>query len=164
MKVFICGHGRHGKDEFAQLLSKYSGLSFVSSSLFVAKHVCMPYLERLGIRYDKIEDCYEDRHAHRQEWYDAIREYNREDKSRLSRAIFARYDVYVGIRDVEEFLASQHLADLSIWIDASERIQTLDPTCKITSDLCDIYVDNNGTLEDLEIRADCIAAILSVVA
>jgi len=83
------------------------------------------------------------------EWYDAIRDFNKEDESKLSAAIFNKYDMYVGIRSRVEFLAARHLSDLSIWVEASTRVPQVDPTCKILSTDCDIIIDNNGTEEEL---------------
>ena len=149
MKLFIIGQGRHGKDTVAEFVQKTYGLTFESSSMFCAEHVVTPWLEKMGITYDSLEECYEDRVNHRMDWYEAIRSYNKEDESRLSRAIFAKYDMYVGIRSRVEFLEARHLSDLSIWVEASERWPAIDPSCKILKEDCDVIVDNNGTIGDL---------------
>jgi hypothetical protein len=149
VKLFIIGQGRHGKDTVAEFVQKTYGLTFESSSMFCAEHVVTPWLEKMGITYDSLEECYEDRVNHRMDWYEAIRSYNKEDESRLSRAIFAKYDMYVGIRSRVEFLEARHLSDLSIWVEASERWPAIDPSCKILKEDCDVIVDNNGTIGDL---------------
>ena len=118
--------------------------------MFCAEHVVTPWLENLGITYDSLEECYEDRVNHRMAWYDSIRAYNDGDESRLSSAIFSQYDMYVGIRSRVEFLASRHLCDLSIWVDAATRIPQVDPSCKILASDCDIIIDNNGTEDELK--------------
>lgn len=152
MKIFVIGHGRHGKDTVGEIIRDMTGLTFESSSMFCAEHVVTPWLEKLGITYDSLEECYEDRVNHRMEWYNAIRDFNKEDESKLSAAIFAKYDMYVGIRSRVEFLASRQLSDLSIWVDASERVPQVDPSCKILASDCDIIIDNNGTEEELEFK------------
>lgn len=152
MKLFILGSGRHGKDTVAEIIKEGYGLTFQSSSLFCAEHVVRPWLESKGIFYNSLEECYEDRFSHRMDWYNAIRDYNSSDLSRLSRGIFDKYDMYVGIRDRDEFLAAENLADLSIWVDASERISEVDPTCKILRTDADVVIDNNTSKEDLEKR------------
>ncbi len=149
MKLFIIGHGRHGKDTVGDIITEKTGLTFESSSMFCAEHVVTPWLEKLGITYDSLEKCYEDRVNHRMEWYNAIRAFNKGDESKLSAAIFDKYDMYVGIRSRVEFLASRGLSDLAIWVEAGERVPQVDPTCKILSDDCDIIIDNNGTEEEL---------------
>lgn len=149
MKIFVIGHGRHGKDTVGEVIRDMTGLTFESSSMFCAEHVVTPWLEKLGITYDSLEECYEDRVNHRVEWYNAIRAFNEDDESKLSAAIFSEYDMYVGIRSRVEFLASRHLSDLSIWVEASERVPQIDPTCKILPTDCDIILDNNGTEEEL---------------
>lgn len=148
MKLFIIGHGRHGKDTVAEFINRHYGLTFESSSMFCAEHVVRPWLEKLGVVYETQEECYADRHNHRQHWFDAIRVFNEEDESRLSREIFYEYDMYVGIRSRTEFLASKQYSDLAIWVDAFERHPTADPTCEILKSDCDIVFDNNGTFEE----------------
>jgi hypothetical protein len=149
MKIFVVGHGRHGKDTVGEYIQEHCGLTFESSSMFCAEHVVTPWLEKLGITYDSLEECYEDRVNHRVEWYNAIRAFNKEDESKLSAAIFDKYDMYVGIRSRIEFLAAKSLSDLAIWVESSERIPQVDPTCKILASDCDIIIDNNGTKDEL---------------
>jgi hypothetical protein len=148
-KIFVIGHGRHGKDTVGEIIQEICGLTFESSSMFCAEHVVTPWLEKLGITYDSLDECYEDRVNHRMEWYNAIRDFNKDDESKLSASIFSKYDMYVGIRSRVEFLAARHLSDLSIWVEASTRVPQVDPTCKILATDCDIIIDNNGTEEEL---------------
>ena len=148
MKIFVIGHGRHGKDTVAEFIQRHYGLTFESSSMFCAAKVCRPWMAGLGVNYDSIEECYADRHNHRVEWYNAIMEFNQDDPSRLSKEIFTFYDMYVGIRSRTEFLAARHLSDLAIWVDGFERRPEPDPTCMILKSDCDIVLDNNGTLEE----------------
>lgn len=152
MKLFIVGPGRHGKDTVGDILAKEYGLTFRSSSMFCAELVVRPYLAERGIVYPSLEVCYDDRHQHRVAWYEAIREYNQGNEARLSQAIFDEYDMYVGIRSRVEFLAAKHLSDLSIWVDASERVSADDPTIKIHPGDCDIIIDNNGTEDEMKDR------------
>ena len=161
MKLFVIGQGRHGKDFAAEIIQDLYGLTFESSSMFCAEHVVGPWLENLGITYDSLEECYEDRVNHRMEWYNAIRAYNKGDESRLSAAIFDKYDVYVGIRSRVEFLASRSISDLSIWIEASKRKPQVDPTCKILPADCDIIIDNNGTKEELRYKLTRLFAVIA---
>lgn len=161
MKLFVIGQGRHGKDTAAEIIQDQYGLTFESSSMFCAEHVVTPWLKDLGITYDSLGECYEDRVNHRMEWYNAIRAYNEGDESRLSAAIFDKYDMYVGIRSRIEFLASRSRSDLSIWVDASERVPQIDPSCKILPADCDIIIDNNGTEEELKHKLTRLFAIIA---
>lgn len=152
LRLFIVGHGRHGKDTAGNILKEVFNLQAVDSSWFMAKNVCRPYMEKLGVTYDSVQECYDDRHNYRMEWRRAIREYNGEDEARLSKAIFAENDIYVGIRSRDEFLAARPISDLAIWIDASKRKDYRDPSLDILPTDCDVIVDNNGTEADLRQR------------
>ena len=162
MKAIIVGHGRHGKDTVAEILAKEFGLTFQSSSWLAAEKVCRPWMAKLGIEYPTLEACYEDRHNHREEWYKAIVAYNSPDKASLCREIFQHSQLYVGMRDREEFIASQRLADLTIWIDATQRLDYVDPTCKVLKEDADIIIDNNGTRPQLMRRVVRLGEVLKL--
>ena len=118
MKLFVCGYARAGKDTAAEYLHENFGLTFESSSHFCLRMFLREQLaDRYGLIYRNDEECFEDRMAHRAKWAVLIAQYNADDPSRLSRAIFAKYDIYVGIRSKRELDASWHLADLVLWID-----------------------------------------------
>lgn len=154
MKLIITGHGRHGKDTVGKILQTRFNLSFQSSSWVAAEKVCRPYLAARGITYDSLQECYDDRHNYREEWYTAILEYNTPDKSRLCREVFSEHDLYVGMRDREEFIASRQFADLTIWVEAMYRVGYVDPTCKVLPGDCDITIRNNGTEAELETKLE----------
>lgn len=162
MKLFICGHARHGKDTFAEFLTAaLPGMSFASSSLFVGEKAVFPALkDKYG--YRSVRECYLDRAAHRAEWKELISEYNREDKARLARELFKDYDIYVGIRCREELTAARCLADLVFWVDRS---YILPPESgrsnSVTRDDADVIIDNNGTLRQLEQKAIRIADFMT---
>lgn len=176
-KVLILGHGRHGKDAAAEILKNALGYQFISSSLFAAKRVMMPYFAKIGIFYPDVEACYEDRHAvywqdwaprrwflrllglkprlieHRAIWFDQISAYNSPNKARLASEIMAESDVYVGMRSNEEYQATKHLFDVILWVDASDRVDYREPRNSFGIDYNPgemIWTDNNGTLSDLE--------------
>lgn len=72
----------------------------------------------------------------------------------MGRAIFAKYDLYVGNRNAREFHALRNASvfDISIWIDACERLEYREPRTSLTIEpwMCDYVVDNNGTQADLK--------------
>src|SRR5690606_3625161 len=114
------GYKRHGKDTACEYLRDRYGISFASSS----ETACNLFLfdqikDQFG--YKTKEECFEDRHNHRELWFNAIRDYNIPDMARLGRQIFAQNDVYCGIRNDEEFYALKErgLFDLAVWVDAS---------------------------------------------
>jgi len=157
-KLLVLGHKRHGKDTVCGMLSQMYGFSFVSSSMFCAKEIVMPYLAQHGVTYETAEACFLDRNEHRKEWYDAISEYNKDDATRLGRAIFSRYDIYCGLRNVREAnaLEKERIYDLAIWVDSSRRgvPPESSDSCTVTSANAHVIVDNGSTLADLSIRLD----------
>jgi len=152
MKVLILGHGRHGKDTVAEILEEAYGLTFQSSSraaceIFIYKELC-----RSGFDYEDIEECYTDRHNHRELWKEMITRYNPPDhKERLCRQILKRSDCYVGMRCQLEYEASKKLFDLVLWVDALKR-HPKDPTMTIERDESMICIDNNGSLGQLKLN------------
>jgi hypothetical protein len=147
--ILILGSARHGKDTLAELLNQCYDLSFISSSqmansLFIYDHLKRKY------NYNSSEECFKDRVNHREEWYKLICDYNQSDKSRLAKDIIFNYDCYVGMRDLEEFNASKDLFNLIIWVDASNRVNTHDPTLYIGKNQADMIIENNDTLEDFK--------------
>lgn len=156
MKVLIIGEGGHGKDQLADYLHELTGMTKMSSSemacgLFVFGRLAQKY------GYTTPEQCYADRRNHREEWYDLICEYNRDDKARLAKALLADYDIYVGMRDDQEFAAAKGLFDLIVAVDASERVPEYDETFKISLLAAHIRIDNNGDLNDLYQEARSLA-------
>lgn len=157
MKIMVCGYARHGKDQFCE----YLGIPFNSSSRVALDKVIW---DAIGHGFADKDECYDLRVNHRSTWYNLIKAYNTPDLTRLCRDIFEENDIYCGIRDREEFLAAkqQRLFDLSIWVDASDRIPPEDSnSCTLTPDDCDIVITNNGSLYDLEMKARRIAQTLT---
>lgn len=157
MKIMVCGYARHGKDQFCE----YMGIPFNSSSRVALDKVVW---DAIGHGFADKDECYELRGNHRSTWYNLIKAYNTPDLTRLCRDIFEENDIYCGIRDREEFLAAkqQRLFDLSIWVDASDRVPPEDSSsCTLTPDDCDIVITNNGSLYDLEMKARRIAQTLT---
>ena len=148
-KLLIIGNARHGKDSLAELLNEEFGYTFESSSQSAADIFLYDALkDKYG--YSTPEECFEDRVNHRQEWYEAICEYNKDDKARLAKGILERSDCYVGMRDrdeIEECLR-QEIFDLVIWVDASERLPEEDASSfNIDKSCADIIIENNYDFE-----------------
>ena len=101
IRLLIIGHGRMGKDTMAEILRDEFGMTFESSSQ-AASDIFLYDLMKEKYGYETSEECFEDRHNHRQEWYEAIKEYNKDDKVKLAKGIVERTGCYVGMRDREE--------------------------------------------------------------
>lgn len=155
MKLLIIGHGRHGKDELAKIFQERYGLSCTSSSLAAAK--IFLYKEMKGkFGYKTFEECYEDRHNHRDYWFDKIVKYNKKDPARLAKEILKNSDIYVGMRssvEIQECM-SQGLFDNVIWIERPDTPLESKGSFNITEKDAKIKVINDGTLKDLEKKVD----------
>lgn len=157
MKLLILGHARHAKDTAALHLFRAHGITFRSSSEFLAETVIRPALAARGLRYRDAATCYADRVNHRALWRELIEDYNRDDPARLAKAILAEADCYVGMRMSREFWASRALFDAVLWIDASGR--GLPPEDASSMDIAFdpawmIRIDNGGTLEVMQAQLD----------
>ncbi len=156
-RILILGHARHGKDTAAEHLRDAHGVSFRSSSLFLAEKVVMPELARRGLTYPDLAACYSDRVNHRALWRELIEDYNAEDPARLAKAILAEADCYVGMRMAREFWASRSMFDVIFWIDASARglppegadsmTITFDPAWMVR-------IDNGASVETMKAELD----------
>lgn len=147
MKLMVLGEARHGKDSVCEIITRDYGLTFESSSAFVAEKAVRPWLAAKGITYSTYDEMYADRVNHRPEWKEAISAYNTPDKTRLGRELYAIHDIYCGIRDGDELAALQAagVIDFSIWVDASLRCPPEPATsCTVTRDMADYILDNNG--------------------
>ncbi len=152
-KILIIGPGRHGKDTAAEIICGLTGWSFKSSSMFAAEKAVYPTMQRQE-GYTSVMECFNDRHNHRVQWRDLIREYNSPDKSTLAKELLASgCNVYVGMRCHEEYAACvrDKVFDKVMWVEASERITLKDPSLTIEYDpRTMIRVGNNGSLVELE--------------
>jgi hypothetical protein len=162
MKLMVIGYARHGKDTVCELLQQQYNYSFQSSSMFCAELFIYETLkDEHG--YTSLQQCFEDRHNHRQTWYELIRDYNRPDATRLGRALYARYDIYCGLRNRAEFHALRNSGsfDYSIWVDRSDHLPPEPPTSiSIEPWMADYVIDNNGTLEELAINVKSLITML----
>jgi hypothetical protein len=165
-KLLILGFGRHGKDTVAEILRDEHGFKFISSSMFCAGRVMMPFFDRfnpfgehvagfddrLFHSYPTVEACFDDRHNFRDIWHQQIAAWNKDDRTKLSREILEVADIYVGMRSLAEYEAAKHLYDDIWWVDATGR--GLPPEDKNSMNIefnsAEMrLVNNNGSLEDL---------------
>ena len=101
MKLLIIGHARHGKTEAAKILKRERGFQFKDSSKAAAEIFLYDKLkDKYG--YKDFEECYEDRVNHREEWFNNICLFNKEDPARLAKEIMKKANIYCGMRSNKE--------------------------------------------------------------
>lgn len=152
MRIIICGHSRHGKDTLAEILKLQFGLKFQTSS-FTARDEVFTNCKLLQSKYKNPIDAWENRHAHRQEWFDGISRICGHDDTALANKIFSDAEVYCGMRRIEELRACQQRWPevVAMWVDASDRLPLeSDKSNTITKDHCEFTIHNNGTEQEFE--------------
>tara|TARA_R110002167_G_scaffold188319_1_gene389864 strand:+ start:35240 stop:35869 length:630 start_codon:yes stop_codon:yes gene_type:complete len=163
VKLMVMGHARHGKDTVCEILRDRYGLKFRSSSEAACDLVIYPVL-KLSHGYRTIEECFNDRHNHRELWHHLIWQHNRQDHANLARAIYAENDVYCGMRHIGELRATRAagLFHFAIWVNRDKHQPPEDASsCSVTPADADYQLDNNGTLEDLVASIDRMMAVLT---
>ena len=134
------------------ILRDQHGFTFRSSSDFCAERFIYNAL-RAKYGYQSYDQCYNDRHNHRAEWYNMIHDYCRDDYARLGREIFAENDIYCGLRNKGEFHAMRNsgVFDYAIWVDRSDHMPQEDhSSMSLEIWMADYVIDNNSTVEDLQ--------------
>lgn len=151
LKLLIIGHGRHGKDTVCEILRDHYGYSFESSSQFCSRLFIYKELKD-KYQYTSEEQCYTDRHNHRQEWYDAICAYNIPNAAKLGIEIFRQHDIYCGLRNKREYNAMRNIGvfNYAIWVDRSDHLPA-EPSTSMSLEpwMADFVIDNNGKLDEL---------------
>jgi len=170
-KVLVLGHGRHGKDTFANMLfeslepTSYIAAEVIMMSAFEsydknqADGADVPYMPR----YLSPDECYQDRHNHRAFWYDEIKHYNfgyskHANGSKFAEQVLKRQDCYVGMRSLKEYYACRglNLFDVIFWVDRFEH-QPAEGLDSMNIDYDPdkmIFIDNNQDLANLRLQAD----------
>jgi hypothetical protein len=156
-KLLILGAARHGKDTVAEILARKYGFRFTSSSEFVGREIIW---DDWGKRfYPDFDAMFADRVNHRELWMRMISLYNTPDKTRTARTMLARgYDMYVGMRRMDELSASRHLFEYVIWVERAgfpPETGSMDITKELAKP--DYVIHNGGTLEELEASVDVVA-------
>ena len=159
-KLMVVGHARHGKDTACSILKEDFKYSFTSSSN-LALNIFL--FNKLKHRYKTKEECFNDRHNHRKEWYDLIADFNSKDPSRLIKEVFKQTDIYCGLRSRKEFLAGkkEKIFKYSLWIDAEKRLNRENSSSMtIEKSDVDFIVCNNGTIDDLREKLSTLMTLL----
>lgn len=159
--ILIVGHGLHGKDTLAEILTKEFGLKFRGSSQVASEEVIYPALKNF---YQSAEDAFSDRRNNRELWASLIRDFNRDDKSRLAKLVCEGGYGYTGLREKEEVeeCLRQGIFTHVIWVNRPDLPEN-DPTMTFSfTDLFAMketyknfslaYFSNNGLKEIVEER------------
>jgi len=162
LNILVLGYGNCGKDTAAEYWRDNFGMTFMSSS-WAAGEIFIFDLLMKKYDYASKEDCFADRRNRRDEWYDLICWYNKDDKTRLAREILSKTGAYIGMRDRPEVLEckKQNVFDIIIWIDAEERVgKESEDSCTVTKEDADIIITNNGTEAEFKEKLNKVGKII----
>lgn len=152
-KIAIVGHGRHGKDLAAEILSQITYLRYGGSASWAA----LPFIANWLNIHPQM--AWENRHKHRNYWYEACNFLRKDDPCFLIKRVLRDGDMVVGIRDKVEIqaLKESKLVKEIIWVDASKRVPEKDPTVNFTAEDCTMVLDNNSGIDSLYLKVYCLA-------
>lgn len=150
IKWAVLGYARHGKDTIAEMLTHIlPGIKFCSSSMFAIDKAVYNVLKD-KYNYKTREECFEDRKKHRDEWFNLITAYNKDDPCRLARELLEENDIYVGMRSRDELIAckEKELFDVTIWVNREPLVpkESIE-SCTVAREDCEYVINNNVSLE-----------------
>lgn len=155
-KLMITGHANHGKDLVCKYLRRIYGFKYSTSKYAVDKFIFDELSEKFNASSKKeFMEIKNSSNELRAAMFNSISEYNKQDPHKLFNEIMSLCNIYCGARRKIE--VNWDMIDLSIWVDASERLPA-EPSASMTlkpSD-CDIVLNNNTSKEDLYRRIDWI--------
>lgn len=150
LKLCVVGHRRHGKDSVCEILDRMFGLSFMSSSYYCCQKFIFDETKDL-YGYKTVDECFNDRHDKRADWFKRIRNYIKDDETRLAREILDTHNVYCGMRNGAELAATRKMFDAIVWVDACKRLpEEYSDSMTIVEHDTHCTIDNNGHEQELE--------------
>jgi len=160
MRLAIVGSGRHGKDTVCEWFAANTILKYSFSTSWP---ICEEIARRSGRPVDEVHKY---RHLDRATMRRVGDELRSTDSAYLAKRTLENGNLCNGIRAQVEIEAVQRLGlvDLTIWIDASERITEPDPTLEFGPEVADIFISNNGSRNALDVRLERLARCLDVLA
>ncbi len=170
ISVAVLGAGGHGKGETSRwllqnttLAGKWSTSRYAAQTFWLNRHPMSNH------GYRSLEEFYDDRRNHRDEWADAIAARNGGDCCTMYRQMRRDgYTLYDGIRQLDE-LAACHRADIvthALWVDASVRVGGNDTSLEF--DWLDVFrmfghracfIGNNDGMAELHVRLQVWAGV-----
>lgn len=157
LKIVLIGHKDHGKDEVADMLvdvlkeDHNIDITFKTTSEIANEEFIFDCIKD-EFDYKTLKEAHTDRDNHRPLWFRLISLFNRNNKAEFIKLVLSKYDIYAGLRCVEELeeSARQGLFDYLIAVDGRERLPE-EPKTSFTIPLerAEYILDNNGSLSEL---------------
>jgi len=161
MNLAICGPGRCGKDTAMQWLEEHTTLRCAGSTSEAAAPMVFDHIGR-DHGYTSVQECWEDRHNHRELWAKLIWDYNKPFGIRLYHDMLKESDMLNGIRRAGELqaLLERGMIDLVVWI---HRDVPDDPSLEMPMDVADVVIPNTGSLSDFYSKLERFAAAIRIL-
>ena len=155
--VVLLGPSRSGKNEVAKYWYETYGITYGTSSWEACKVLVREQLSMFyDLKYESLEDCYHDRHNHREKWFRLIATRAHYEPLWLASRIFAKARVYIGLRGRAEYDAIKKTFNpWFVWVHPGDRVP-MEPTSsnQLTADDADRVLHNNRTLSEALAVAD----------
>ncbi len=118
-KVLVIGADGAGKDTFADILSKATGLSYDSMAGSTSRAILYKHFAQNVTNLTDLEEIYRNRRNNREEWFEAGERLRNQDKCALLRWCFNRGDIATGVRTIEEIeeAKKQTIVDVILWVE-----------------------------------------------
>lgn len=158
--ILIVGHGEHGKDTLAEIVTKTLGHRFRGSSQVAAREVIYPMMSNF---YSSSEEAFNDRRNNRRLWESLIRDFNRSDKSRLAKLVCQGGYGYTGLRDRDEVLdcIKTRLFTHIIWIERPDKPNN-DPTMSFSFEDLKNWQERERSFHLMRVENDSIEGLHSI--
>lgn len=144
-KILICGKARAGKSTFAAMLAERLGISWAETSDVLIELLT----EREGVSKNEVLN-------RKEVWRPKLVQIGQElcERRQYPYKILEEkgFQLLVGIRTSEEFLAANNENTLSIWVDRESG--TVPDNVQVQPSDCSVVIPNRSSLKNLEILAD----------
>lgn len=153
-RILIAGPGESGKDTAARWFGENTTLRYSHSTSW---YLCKAYAASTDRRADVV---YEDRRNRRQELYDFGCTLRADAPGHIIDMTLRDNEVICGVRETKEvvYAREKNIVDLVLWVKSDRAAD--DPTMEFGPDLCDVIVENNGTVDELAARLGSLSRLL----
>lgn len=126
MRILILGHANHGKTTTAMMLRRYGFRVVDASDLnidrFIEEELAKPTPKGVPKTPSAMKkQILENKDEYRKALFDSLRAYTKDEPDKFAKYVLTKSDVYVGMRSVEEYKASDYLFDIVLVVNSADK-------------------------------------------